>query len=107
MKTASRKQTHDQTSGKARRRKTSPQLALRIARARLRELHGLRPIAPATPHAGPPRFVQCWAVHGRPVTQALDESGQVWERVYRKAPDTTPAESWWERLDMTRKEAHP
>lgn len=56
------------------------------------------------------QFVQCWAV-GRgaaSVVQALDDRGQVWERVV----DLFAGESgrkeirgaWWIKLDMTRRD---
>ena len=87
------------------RRKPSGREQLRVARAQLREAHrfaALRDLG-SQPKAGPPQFIQCWAVAGRPVTQALDSTGQVWERHWTKATATTPESSWWEPLDMTRR----
>ena len=72
-----------------------------MAHAQLRAIRAFAPLAP--PRTGPPRFIQGWAVSGRPVTQALDESGQVWERVWRKATATEPETSWWEPLNMERR----
>jgi hypothetical protein len=91
--------------GAARRRKTSTQERLRILQTVMRALrkHGSNGGA-VQPQAGPPKFIHCWAVSGRPVTQALDSEGQVWERVWRKATETTPEESWWERIGMERRE---
>lgn len=67
-------------------------------------------VVPVRDFDKPAKFVQCWAV-GRgfaAVTQALDEDGQVWERVSLIEKDTstgkkTLTSSWWERVDMTRK----
>ena len=95
---------------------------LRIARAELRGMRhviasgeftvsGGAPVAVPIPDSGrPPRFIQCWAV-GRgyaAVTQALDELGQVWERVSILEKDSSTnakvlKESYWIKLDMTRK----
>ena len=95
------------------RRKTSPKLALRIARAQLRALRSVVPISP--PQTGPSQFIQCWAVNRgmSGVTQALDSTGQVWERVSlmdEKVSEETGKkvkyvrESYWEPVPMTRKE---
>ena len=73
-----------------------------MAQAQLRAIRAFAPVMPRR-RTGPPRFIQCWAVSGRPVTQALDESGQVWERVWRKATATEPETSWWEPLNMERR----
>lgn len=84
----------------ARRRKASPTLRL----IRLYERLWQESVLPARREPPTGKFVQCWAVHGRPVTQALDDQGQVWERVYRKPTETTPAESWWEPLGLERRD---
>ena len=91
------------------RRKTSVKRRLEIARAVNRVLVRIQGhVLPASqPKAGPPQFIQCWAVSGRPVTQALDSEGQVWERIWRKATATTSEESWWEPLSMERRQARP
>ena len=83
------------------RLKTSTKLRLRLAQVELRVMRALSLRYPTEPHGT--RFVQCWAVSGRPVTQALDESGQVWERIWRKATATEPETSWWEPLNMERR----
>ncbi len=94
---------------KAARRRPTAKDQLRAARARIRGLRvevGLMThVASLRPEPQPTtgRFVQCWAVSGRPVTQALDDTGQVWERVWRKATATTPEESFWEPLNMERR----
>lgn len=56
----------------------------------------------------PAKFVQAWPVQRgySSVTQALDEDGQVWERisvVENVNGKKTLKASWWEPLDMTRK----
>jgi hypothetical protein len=102
------------------RRKTSPKVALQIARAQLRAVKAAvgqfttaqvvysGEAADRTPH-----FVQCWSVQRgySAVTQALDARGQVWERVSLMEETLVEGkkiksvkESWWEPLPMTRKE---
>lgn len=53
------------------------------------------------------RFTSCWSVSRGPgysVTQALDASGQVWERVIEMDKKTGAiTASWWERVGMERK----
>ena len=52
----------------------------------------------------PPRFITCWAVHGRPVTQALDASGQVWElHTVMDGATKTVSEQFWTRIGMERR----
>lgn len=96
------------------RRKPTTKHQLAIVRAQLRAYReslgrlvnadfDLKASATSIPYDGPPKFIQCWAVSGRPVTQALDSEGQVWERIWRKATDTMPEESWWEPLSMERR----
>jgi len=64
----------------------------------------------------PARFVQCWPVQRggySAVTQALDEDGQVWERVTLMGPEEVVEgkkvkrvqESYWIRISMTRKDS--
>ena len=102
------------------RKKRTPREQLLVARATVAAYRQAlkAPAVEATPTAvappmlraagAPARFVQCWAV-GRGysgITQALDEDGQVWERVSvieNVAGTKTLKESWWEKLDMTRK----
>ncbi len=108
------------------RRRTSPALALRLARAQLRAIRQYA--APDVdvnqdlkahvegipiPGTGPAKFVQCWTASRGPynsITQALDSSGQVWERVSlmedvevegRKVKQVK--DSWWVPLKMTRR----
>lgn len=94
--------------------KTSPQVALRIARAQLRAIRQY-----ATPEVarqakpGPPQFLQCWAVNRgfAGVTQALDSAGQVWERVSLMEEVLNEdgkkqkrlKESWWAPISMQRR----
>jgi hypothetical protein len=51
------------------------------------------------------RFVQCWAVSGRPVTQALDGNGQVWE-LHTVLDQSTKqvTEQYWTPLGMERRD---
>jgi hypothetical protein len=87
----------------ARRRPTTAQLA--VMRTRLRAARRELEVISARREPHPTgRFIQCWAVSGRPVTQALDDQGQVWERVWRKATATTPEESFWEPISMERRD---
>ena len=54
--------------------------------------------------ADQPRFIQCWAVSRgySSITQALDEDGQVWERV-SLLENKILVDAWWEPVSMTRK----
>jgi hypothetical protein len=59
---------------------------------------------------GPAKFIQGWVVPRgyASVTQALDEDGQVWERVIQLSPKEPGKrqevmDSWWEKIGMTRK----
>ena len=54
----------------------------------------------------PARFISAWAVNRgySGITQALDEDGQVWERVSH-LENKVLIDSWWEPLPMTRKAA--
>ncbi len=59
---------------------------------------------PADARTGPARFVHCWAVYGRPVTQALDEDGQVWElHTVMDGATKKVAEQFWTPLGMERR----
>ena len=91
--------------------KTTTKLALRIARAQLRAIRQYAaPDVASQAKPGPPQFLQCWAV-GRGysgVTQALDASGQVWERWTKGSKSSTGQfeieESYWYPLPMERRE---
>ena len=54
----------------------------------------------------PPRFIYAWSVYGRPVTQALDSDGQVWESVSDKI-DGEWVFRGWKKINMTRDETEP
>ena len=83
-----------------------------IARAQLRAIHkALAEIPSAAPvhvrkKGEAARFVHCWPVSRGyfQTTQALDEDGQVWERV-SLLENKVLVDSWWEPIPMTRKAA--
>ena len=117
---------------KKRRKKGDPLLALKIARAQVRAFQqalrrptqdtsmvpaefSLKAALAALPISGsaPPSFMQCWAVSRGyySITQALDTSGQVWERVLEMGKGIEAGkkikvvlDSYWVRVPMTRKE---
>ena len=87
----------------------SPRTELAIARAKNRAyrdaLTGTKgSLIPSRPDGQPARFVQCWAVSRgySSITQALDEDGQVWERV-SLLENKILVDAWWEPVSMTRK----
>jgi hypothetical protein len=101
------------------KRRTNPKLALRIARAQLRAVKAAvgqytTPLVVTERSDGTPKFIQCWSVQRggfSAVTQALDASGQVWERVSLMGEEIINdkkvkvlKESWWEPLAMDRRE---
>jgi len=84
----------------------------RILRAQVRLLRRVALTAPpkTTRRDGPAKFIQGWVVPRgyASVTQALDEDGQVWERVIQLSPKEPGKrqevmDSWWEKIGMTRK----
>ena len=98
---------------KAKRRKPDAKVALRIVRAQLRERRAMggfgRYAVADQPKAGPPQFIQLIEVKRgmSGFLHALDSEGQVWERQWRKATETTKEESWWEALTMERRRPAP
>ncbi len=94
-------------------------LSLRIARAQLRAVRaavGQYTSAPVslegTRAQGERRFIQAWAVQRgmSGITQALDSTGQIWERhtTAKKVDGAWVVEAeWWEPLGMERREAAP
>ena len=94
------------------RPKTSTRVQLRIARAQVRELRRMgqpnMAIGPLAWPSGdkPAKFIYAWSVYGRPVTQALDSDGQVWESVSDKI-DGEWVFRGWKKITMTRDETEP
>jgi hypothetical protein len=97
------------------RRRRSVKMQLVIARAKLRTLaRALDAFSMATVdrttvaelRPDPERFIACWAASrgGAVITQALDASGQVWERHvdFDKEAGKVTAE-WWEKVGMERR----
>ena len=94
------------------RRKDSTTLALRLARAKLRVMRDYSQRGSGVQPTAAGQFIQCWAVNRgySSVTQALDSSGQVWERVSLMedvqvdgAKKKVLKDSWWEPLSMQRR----
>ena len=83
----------------------------RVLRAQVRILRSVALSAPTPARRdGPAKFIQGWVVPRgyASVTQALDEDGQVWERVIQLSPKEPGKrqevmDSWWEKIGMTRK----
>lgn len=103
--------------GKGRRVTLDPDRKLAIARAQLKVYRQAVRVPAGVEVPGilrdpgaPARFVHAWTVQRgyTGITQALDEDGQVWERVIiieNIAGRKTAKDSWWEPIPMTRKEA--
>ena len=86
--------------------KRSTRTKLAIARAQLSVYRRAIPSLPPRMPGQPARFVLCWAVNRgfSGITQALDQEGQVWERV-SLLENKVLIDSWWEPVNMTRKAA--
>lgn len=99
-----------------RRRKTSPAVALKVARAQLRAVRAaVGQYTSATVHLegardlGERRFIHAWSVQRgmSGITQALDSAGQIWERhtTAKKVDGAWVVEAeWWEPIGMERRE---